>query len=205
MHKAAVHDIYASENIVHLLTNPRSLIHLVSMLQTTLLHELQVESTLSSSGWLDFAPTPHCLDITITFFSNTHHHFRVADQWSTTNLFFFRHRPKRFWNDRKKFSHFGQNVWKYRLKTLLWRVLMQQWDKWPKCFSKKKPSDEYEQSWRQSAQQRRPGHIASGTYPTTGPCSLASRVSRPSNCCGICAGAAAHTGGKRDYFRSNKR
>ena len=118
---------------------------------------------------------------------------------------FFRHRPKRFWNDRKKLSHFGQNVWKYRLKTLLWRVLMQQWDKWPKCFSKKKPSDEYEQSWRQSAQQRRPGHIASGTYPTTGPCSLASRVSRPSNCCGICAGAAAHTGGKRDYFRSNKR
>ena len=29
---------------------------------------------------------------------------------------FFSHRQKRFWNDRKKLSHFGQNVWKYRLK-----------------------------------------------------------------------------------------
>jgi len=28
---------------------------------------------------------------------------------------FFGHRPKRFWNDRKKFSHFRQNVRKYRL------------------------------------------------------------------------------------------
>jgi len=51
---------------------------------------------------------------------------------------FFGHRPKRFWNDRKKLSHFGQNVRKYRLKTLLWRVLIQLWHKWPKCFSEKK-------------------------------------------------------------------
>ena len=28
---------------------------------------------------------------------------------------FFGHGPKWFWNDRKKFSHFRQNVWKYRL------------------------------------------------------------------------------------------
>jgi len=30
-------------------------------------------------------------------------------------VFFFGHRPICFWNDRKKLSHFGQNVWKYRL------------------------------------------------------------------------------------------
>ena len=28
---------------------------------------------------------------------------------------FFGHRPKWFWNDWIKWSHFGQNVWKYRL------------------------------------------------------------------------------------------
>jgi len=28
---------------------------------------------------------------------------------------FFGHRPKRFWNDWRKFSHFGQNVQKYKL------------------------------------------------------------------------------------------
>jgi len=32
------------------------------------------------------------------------------------SLFFFGHRPKRFWNDRKKLSHFSQNVSKYRIK-----------------------------------------------------------------------------------------
>jgi len=48
--------------------------------------------------------------------------------------YFSGHRPKRFWNDRKKFSHFGQNVWNYRLRTLVW------WDKWPKCFSEKTAS-----------------------------------------------------------------
>ena len=31
-------------------------------------------------------------------------------------LFFFGHRPKRFCNDRKQLSHFGLNVWNYRLK-----------------------------------------------------------------------------------------
>jgi len=31
-------------------------------------------------------------------------------------LFFFSHRPKRFWNDWKKLSHFGQILWKYRLE-----------------------------------------------------------------------------------------
>jgi len=42
-----------------------------------------------------------------------------------------------FWIDRKKLSHFGQNVWKYRLKILQWRVSIQLWDKWPKCLSEK--------------------------------------------------------------------
>jgi len=32
-------------------------------------------------------------------------------------------------------SHFGQNVWKHRLKTLLWRVLIQLLDKQPKSVS----------------------------------------------------------------------
>ena len=34
----------------------------------------------------------------------------------------------------EKNCHFHQNVWKYRLKITLW-VLIQLWDKWPKCFS----------------------------------------------------------------------
>jgi len=29
--------------------------------------------------------------------------------------FFFSHRPKRFWNNQKKFHHFSQKVWKHRL------------------------------------------------------------------------------------------
>jgi len=29
--------------------------------------------------------------------------------------YLFGHRPKCFWNDRKKLCHFGQTVWKYRL------------------------------------------------------------------------------------------
>ena len=43
--------------------------------------------------------------------------------WTISNTIFqrgeavlFGHRAKRFWNDRKKSSHFGQNVCKYRLK-----------------------------------------------------------------------------------------
>jgi len=51
------------------------------------------------------------------------------------SLGFFGHRRKRFWNDRKKLSHFDQNVWKFRLKTLLRWVLIQLWYRWPKCFS----------------------------------------------------------------------
>jgi len=35
---------------------------------------------------------------------------------STEDHPFFGLRQKRCWNDRKKLSHFGQNVWKYRLK-----------------------------------------------------------------------------------------
>ena len=37
----------------------------------------------------------------------------------------------------KKFGHFGQNVWKNRPETLLQWILIQLWDKWPKCFSEK--------------------------------------------------------------------
>ena len=63
-------------------------------------------------------------------------HCHTKHHWHS--LVFFGHRPKCFWNDRKELSHFGWNVWKYRLKTLLWRVLIQLWDKWPKCLSEKK-------------------------------------------------------------------
>jgi len=36
---------------------------------------------------------------------------------------FFSHRPKCFWNDQKKLSHFCQKVWKYRLmNTLKWQL-----------------------------------------------------------------------------------
>ena len=51
------------------------------------------------------------------------------------HLFLFGHRTKRVWNDRTKLSHFDHNVWKH---WLLRRVLMQLWDKWPKCHSEKK-------------------------------------------------------------------
>ena len=32
-----------------------------------------------------------------------------------SNLLFFGRRPKWFWNDQKKLSQYGRNVWKYRL------------------------------------------------------------------------------------------
>jgi len=65
---------------------------------------------------------------------------------------FFGHRSKRFWNERKNVSHFGQNVWKYGLKntvtvsfytTARQMTEMFRWPKcisktWPKCFSEKK-------------------------------------------------------------------
>jgi len=50
-------------------------------------------------------------------------------------LFFFGHRLKCFWNDRKKWSHFGRMFENIGYKTLLQWVLMQLWDKWSKCFS----------------------------------------------------------------------
>ena len=33
----------------------------------------------------------------------------------------------------EKNCHFSQNVWKYRLKTLIWRVFIKLCGKWPKC------------------------------------------------------------------------
>ena len=67
------------------------------------------------------------------------HHVRRTTKRLWCNLdFFLVKRLKRFLNDQKKFSHFGQNVWKCRLKTLLWQVLIQLWDKWPKCLGKKR-------------------------------------------------------------------
>jgi len=79
---------------------------------------------------------------------------------ASSNLSFFGHRPKWFWNDRKKSSHFGQNVWKYGLKctvtasfntTVRQMTEMFQWPKclneiwpkylnkiWPKCLSERK-------------------------------------------------------------------
>ena len=56
---------------------------------------------------------------------------------------FFGHRPKRFWNDRKNLSHFGQNVWIYRLKNTVVVSCnttvrqMTEMFQWPKCLSKK--------------------------------------------------------------------
>jgi len=41
--------------------------------------------------------------------------FVTARPWRSHGLFSFGHWPKCFWNDRKKFSHSGRNVWKYRL------------------------------------------------------------------------------------------
>jgi len=58
-------------------------------------------------------------------------------------LLFFGHRPERFWNDRKKLSHFGQNVSKYRLKNTVMVSFnttvrqMTEMFQWPKCLSKK--------------------------------------------------------------------
>jgi len=55
---------------------------------------------------------------------------------------FFGHRPKRFWNDWKKLSHFGQNIWKYKLKITVMASFnatvgqMTEIFQWPKCHSK---------------------------------------------------------------------
>jgi len=57
-------------------------------------------------------------------------------------VFFFDHRPKRFWNDRKELSHFGQNVWRYRLMNTVMVSFnttvrqMTEMFQWPKCLNK---------------------------------------------------------------------
>ena len=43
------------------------------------------------------------------------YHRSVPSLFSTFFRSFFGHRPKCFLNDRKKLSHFGQNVWKHEL------------------------------------------------------------------------------------------
>jgi len=54
---------------------------------------------------------------------------------------FFGHRPQWFWNDRKKLSHFGQNVWKYRLMNTVTVSFLYNCDRNDrKCFSDQKVS-----------------------------------------------------------------
>jgi len=74
-----------------------------------------------------------CLTLTPTFST-----FLTILNIPTPDLFFrlfFGHRPKCFWNDWKNLVILvimSENIGYW---TLLWRVLMQLWDKWPKCFS----------------------------------------------------------------------
>jgi len=62
---------------------------------------------------------------------------------SVQSWLFFGHRPKRFWIVRKKLSHFGQNVEKYRpmnTVTATFNTTVRQMTElfhWPKCLSKK--------------------------------------------------------------------
>jgi len=77
--------------------------------------------------------------------------FEATDKATSLEVVLFGHRPNRFWNDRKKLSHFGQDAWKYRLKntfrasfntTVRQMTEMFQWrkcfsKKWPKCFREK--------------------------------------------------------------------
>jgi len=57
-------------------------------------------------------------------------------------VFFFGHKPKWFWNDRKNVSHFGQNVWKHRLKNTVeasFNITVRQMTEmfqWPNFLSK---------------------------------------------------------------------
>jgi len=39
----------------------------------------------------------------------------LSQTFTVWSWLFCGHRPKCFWNDQKKFSHFSQNVWKYQL------------------------------------------------------------------------------------------
>jgi len=74
----------------------------------------------------------------------------IVTKHITVHQVFFRYRLKHFRNDRKKNINACQNVRKYRLKTLLWWILIQLWvndrnvlmakisqQKWSKCFSEK--------------------------------------------------------------------
>ena len=59
------------------------------------------------------------------------------------DLVFYSHRPKCLWNDQKKLSHLGQNIWKYKLMHNVTASFdatvrhMTEMSQWPKCFSKK--------------------------------------------------------------------
>jgi len=64
----------------------------------------------------------------------------VAVIWSglmlnTYDTIFLGHRPKGFWNDRKKYVILVRMFEKTGWKTIIWQVLVQLWGKWPKCFS----------------------------------------------------------------------
>jgi len=59
----------------------------------------------------------------------------------TRNLFFFRSWTAMFFKWPIKLSQFCQNVWKYRLETLLRRVLVQLLHRWPQCFSDQNVSE----------------------------------------------------------------
>jgi len=53
----------------------------------------------------------------------------------------------------KNNCHFSKNVWKYRLKTVSWQVLIQLCDKWPKYFSDQNISTK--NHWNASAKKSR--------------------------------------------------
>ena len=62
---------------------------------------------------------------------------------------FFGHRSKCFWNDRKKLSHFGQNVWKYKLMNIVAASFhttvrqMTEMSRWPKFLSEKQADPDH--------------------------------------------------------------
>ena len=95
---------------------------------------------------------------------------------------FFVHGPKCFWNDRKKLSHFGQNVWKYRLTNTVngefWYNCEKQRPECPrdKNVSAKKPGTELSccfPAWRPSTR------TEWTTYPPNSTWSSSIRESSP--------------------------
>jgi len=64
------------------------------------------------------------------------------------------HRPKCFWNGRKKLSNFSPKVEKYRLMNTVTAILIQLWDKWPKCLSERKNRSTLPQSPQHSPPHR---------------------------------------------------